>query len=49
MRYRDRFRIAPGCHVDLSRVDPGFMDRHENKESAGSDVRAHTAGKDGSD
>lgn len=41
MRYRERFRIAPGSTPRLADIDPSFKDRHEDKESAAAEIAAH--------
>ena len=41
--YSERFKIPVGGKVDLARIDPGFKDKHENKESADAEIQAHAA------
>ena len=33
MEYRKQFIVEPSSRVKLDNIDPGFKDRHENKES----------------
>jgi PPK2 family polyphosphate:nucleotide phosphotransferase len=41
VRYSERFKVEPGREVKLADIDPGFKDRHENKESADGEITAH--------
>jgi len=38
VRYCDHFKVEPGARVSLSSIDPGFKDKHENKESAAAEL-----------
>ena len=38
MEYRKQFIVKPGNQVKLDSIDPGFKDRHENKESAATEI-----------
>lgn len=41
MNYTDPFRVAPGKKVNLHKIDPGFKDKHEDKESAEAEIARH--------
>jgi PPK2 family polyphosphate:nucleotide phosphotransferase len=38
MEYRKQFIVEPGSRVKLDNIDPGFKDRHENKESTATEI-----------
>jgi PPK2 family polyphosphate:nucleotide phosphotransferase len=37
----DRLRVAPGSHVRLRDIDPGFHDKHDNKKAAADEIAKH--------
>ncbi len=41
MRYSERFRVEPGRALRLSDIDPGFKDKHEDRESADAEIAAN--------
>jgi PPK2 family polyphosphate:nucleotide phosphotransferase len=41
MDYREMLRVEPGGAFSLSKVDPGFKDRHADKESARAETEKH--------
>jgi PPK2 family polyphosphate:nucleotide phosphotransferase len=38
VEYRKQFLVEPGSKVKLVKVDPGFKDRHENKEAVAAEI-----------
>jgi PPK2 family polyphosphate:nucleotide phosphotransferase len=36
--YLEKFRVAPGSRVKLGDIDPGFKNRHDNREAAASEI-----------
>jgi PPK2 family polyphosphate:nucleotide phosphotransferase len=41
MNYLERFRVAPGSKVKLSKIDAGFKDKHESHEQAAEEIEEH--------
>jgi PPK2 family polyphosphate:nucleotide phosphotransferase len=41
MDYRKKFAVEPGSRVHLSKIDPGFKDKHESHESAMPEITKH--------
>jgi len=41
VRYSERFKVEAGSEIRLADIDPGFKDKHENKESADAEIAAH--------
>ncbi|MCG6942478.1 MAG: polyphosphate kinase 2 family protein [Thiohalocapsa sp.] len=42
MKYSKRFRVEPGSKVKLADIDAGFKDRHEDRESAQSELEQNS-------
>jgi PPK2 family polyphosphate:nucleotide phosphotransferase len=42
MGYSEKFRVEPGGKVALAKIDPGFKDKQESKESAAAELEQHT-------
>ena len=43
MKYLDHFRVAPGSHVKLADVDPGFTGDHESHKKAAHEMEHYRA------
>jgi PPK2 family polyphosphate:nucleotide phosphotransferase len=41
MNYLERFRVEPGSKVKLSKIDPGFKDKHESHEQAAAEIEEY--------
>ena len=41
MNLSERFRVAPGSHMKLRHIDPGFHDKHDDKKAAAATLEKH--------
>ena len=41
MKYSEMFQVKPGSKVSLNKIDPGFTDKHKDKDSAKDDIKKY--------